>query len=159
MIPYIRIRFKKLGGHYHCRVFTSQNFNGTYANCGELTFDEREFIGVKDKLGRCEWIDDNKHSIPCELCGTPTQMTNTKRCDSCWELESRIQRSPKLAAEILRKCNTGAAVVLRRPCLPEDEGRYHYQAYYSKQADAYTWVQNQAKEYFEPGDYLVLELP
>lgn len=55
-MTYIRIRFKKLGGHFHCRVFTSQNADGTFASCGELVFDEREFIEVQDKLSRCEWI-------------------------------------------------------------------------------------------------------
>lgn len=28
--------------------------------------------------------------VPCGLCGTPTPMTGTKRCDSCWEIETRI---------------------------------------------------------------------
>lgn len=40
-------------------------------------------------------------TVPCGLCGTPTTMLNTKRCDSCWELETRIQRAPDLAAHIL----------------------------------------------------------
>jgi hypothetical protein len=39
--------------------------------------------------------------VPCELCGTPTRATSTKRCDGCWELETRIKRNPKLAARIL----------------------------------------------------------
>lgn len=38
---------------------------------------------------------------PCELCGNPTTMTNTKRCDRCWELETRIQSNPELARRIL----------------------------------------------------------
>lgn len=40
-------------------------------------------------------------SVACGLCGTPTRMTGTKRCDRCWELESRIHGAPKLAAKIL----------------------------------------------------------
>lgn len=40
-------------------------------------------------------------NVPCGLCGTPTPMTGTKRCDHCWELEGRIHRSPDLAAQIL----------------------------------------------------------
>ena len=64
-MTYIRIRFKKLGGHYHCRLFTGQNYDGTFANCGELTFDEREFADVKGTLDRCEWIaDDNGTEFP-----------------------------------------------------------------------------------------------
>ena len=39
--------------------------------------------------------------VPCELCEMPTRMTGTKRCDRCYELESRIQQDPKLARKIL----------------------------------------------------------
>ena len=28
--------------------------------------------------------------VPCEICGTPTLMTGTKRCNNCWEVEHRI---------------------------------------------------------------------
>ena len=28
-------------------------------------------------------------------------MTETKRCDRCWELERRIQRDPELAKKII----------------------------------------------------------
>jgi hypothetical protein len=42
---------------------------------------------------------------PCELCDTPTQMTGTKRCNRCWELESRIERDPQLAQKILDRIN------------------------------------------------------
>ena len=57
-MTYIRIRYKKAGGHYHCRLFTTQTANGTYANCGALVFDENEFPGVQAKLSQCEWIND-----------------------------------------------------------------------------------------------------
>jgi hypothetical protein len=59
-MTYIRIRFSKVGGHFRCRLFTSQNYDGTFANCGELTFDENEFADVRDKLSRCEWIADRQ---------------------------------------------------------------------------------------------------
>lgn len=57
-MTYIRIRWKKQGGHYHCRVFTSPIQDGTYANCGELVFDEREWTDIRDKFSRAEWIED-----------------------------------------------------------------------------------------------------
>ena len=57
-MTYIRIRYEKQGGHYHCRLFTTQTQNGTYANCGSLVFDEHEFPAVKFMLGAVEWIDD-----------------------------------------------------------------------------------------------------
>lgn len=39
--------------------------------------------------------------IECTLCGGRTTMKGTRRCDSCYELESRIQRNPDLARKIL----------------------------------------------------------
>lgn len=56
---YIRIRYKKVGGHFHCRLFTARIANGTYANCGNLTFNEAEFANVREKLARCEWIPED----------------------------------------------------------------------------------------------------
>lgn len=56
-MTYIRIRWKKLGGHYHCRVFTSQMQNGTYAKNGELVFDEQEWPEVRELL-RAVFIED-----------------------------------------------------------------------------------------------------
>lgn len=41
--------------------------------------------------------------VPCELCGTPTPMTGTRRCNRCWELESRVQADPELTLTILRQ--------------------------------------------------------
>ena len=57
-MTHIRIRWKKLGGHYHCRVFTATVADGTYANCGELCFDEREWPDIRDKFGRAEFVED-----------------------------------------------------------------------------------------------------
>jgi len=37
----------------------------------------------------------------CGLCGRDTEGTGTKRCDRCWELETRIEQSPKLALQVI----------------------------------------------------------
>lgn len=29
-------------------------------------------------------------AVPCETCGEPTTYTGTKRCNGCWEVESRL---------------------------------------------------------------------
>lgn len=42
-----------------------------------------------------------KETCPCELCGRDTRMTGTRRCDGCWELETRIHADPELARRIL----------------------------------------------------------
>lgn len=40
--------------------------------------------------------------VPCELCGTPTYKTGTKRCDPCYELEWRIINNPVVALKVLK---------------------------------------------------------
>jgi hypothetical protein len=40
-------------------------------------------------------------SVPCGICGQPTRFTSIKRCDRCYELESRILRSMGLAQGVI----------------------------------------------------------
>lgn len=44
-----------------------------------------------------------EHEVPCGLCGKPTRMTGTKRCNSCWELEMRVEMHPDVAAKVLER--------------------------------------------------------
>lgn len=46
---------------------------------------------------------DVRETVRCELCGAHTPMTATKRCDRCWELETRIESDPVLARKILNR--------------------------------------------------------
>ena len=48
--------------------------------------------------------------VPCVLCGAPTLMAGTRRCDRCWELERRIERDPHLAQKILDRVLTGDCI-------------------------------------------------
>lgn len=48
----IRLRFRWLGGHVHCRLFTAREVNQTFAKCGNLVFDEREWPAVKAQFER-----------------------------------------------------------------------------------------------------------
>ncbi len=41
--------------------------------------------------------------VPCEICGQPTSMTGTKRCNRCWDLERRIRMDPSLAERIVTR--------------------------------------------------------
>lgn len=59
--PTIRIRWKKLGGHYHCRFFTAPAQGQTFAKCGDLVFDEHEWRAVKGRLQQgadIEFLED-----------------------------------------------------------------------------------------------------
>lgn len=49
-------------------------------------------------------------NVPCGICGTPTPMTATKRCDRCWELERGIHCRPDLAAAILAELRGGKSL-------------------------------------------------
>lgn len=42
-------------------------------------------------------------TVPCKWCRAPTWHTGTGCCDNCWELSSRIQGNPALAARILNE--------------------------------------------------------
>lgn len=46
----IRLRYKLLGGHVHCRLFTSKAKNMTFAKCGDLVFSVTERDDVRDML-------------------------------------------------------------------------------------------------------------
>jgi len=46
-------------------------------------------------------------TVPCGICGLSTTVLRTRRCDRCWELESRIENDPRLACEILARLMTG----------------------------------------------------
>lgn len=48
----MRLRYQRLGGHYHCRLFTARAPGTTYAKCGDLVFDEQEWKEVKEAFAR-----------------------------------------------------------------------------------------------------------
>ena len=56
----LRIRFKKLGGHVHCRVFTAKTADGTFAKNGELVFDEQEWQDIQRLLRNAEFFPDKE---------------------------------------------------------------------------------------------------
>lgn len=41
--------------------------------------------------------------VNCEICHQPTQFDATKRCNRCWELETRIEADPLIALKIIHK--------------------------------------------------------
>lgn len=48
-------------------------------------------------------MDQGETTMPCKWCHAPTWHTGTGCCDGCWELSSRIQGNPALAARILNE--------------------------------------------------------
>ena len=60
----MRVRYTKRGGHYHCRVFTARQTNYTFANCGELVFDEQEWEAIKGIMSGAEFVADFARPVP-----------------------------------------------------------------------------------------------
>jgi hypothetical protein len=46
-----RVRWRVLGGHIHCRVFSAENPSGTFAKLGDLIMDERDWNSFRDQIG------------------------------------------------------------------------------------------------------------
>lgn len=46
-------------------------------------------------------------TVPCQLCSKQTPMLDTKLCDRCWELKTRIESDPELAQIVIDKISTG----------------------------------------------------
>lgn len=42
-------------------------------------------------------------AIKCKWCGKETTSIGTKMCDSCWELETRINNDLELAKKIIKR--------------------------------------------------------
>ena len=60
----MRLRYEKRGGHYHVRLFTARGPGQTFANCGELCFDEREWPDVQTIFmrGGAELVPEGERS-------------------------------------------------------------------------------------------------
>lgn len=55
----IRIYYRQLGGHVHCRVFTGVAKNMTFAKSGDLVFSEGEWDAVRNVLNSaCEFVPE-----------------------------------------------------------------------------------------------------
>jgi len=59
----MRVRYKKMGGHYHCRVFTADDWQFTFAKCGELVFSEKEWEEIKEIMNGAQFVDDRPDAI------------------------------------------------------------------------------------------------
>lgn len=55
-----RIRYRKLGGHYHCHMFSACGPNQPFAKNGDLVFDDEEFYNVKAAMPGVEFIDEGE---------------------------------------------------------------------------------------------------
>jgi len=54
----IRIRYKILGGHVHCRLLTSKSMGHTFAKCGDLVFSIEEWNLVRGILTGVQFMEE-----------------------------------------------------------------------------------------------------
>ncbi len=59
-------------------------------------------------------IKFDKETVPCELCGRDTRMLGTKRCDGCWELETRIRGDISMTLKILERNHNMKIIEVKR---------------------------------------------
>lgn len=50
-----------------------------------------------------------------------------------------------------------SVVIMRYPCLMEDEGRHEFIKRCATKEEAKRWIAAQEGEYFKPGDYYIAE--
>lgn len=46
-----RIRYLRLGGHIHTRIFSAENPGGTFAKLGDLVMDVHDWESFKAQIG------------------------------------------------------------------------------------------------------------
>jgi hypothetical protein len=56
----MKVWYEKLGGHYHCTVFTARAPHLTFAHCGELVFDELEWGDIQVIMGGAVFVQKEK---------------------------------------------------------------------------------------------------
>ena len=54
----VKVRAKKMGGHWHVTVWIGKDANLTHGNCGELVFREEEWPIVRDRMFRMAQITE-----------------------------------------------------------------------------------------------------
>ena len=76
----IRIRYKLIGGHVHCRVFTAKAKNLTFAKAGDLTFAHGEWQDVVDVLqSAVEFLPEDDAGGALEAIGSERDEADTTR--------------------------------------------------------------------------------
>ena len=103
---------------------------------------------------RLEFFDHDKPP------GESTSERNAKKLRDFLQVKSH-------GVDFLRSCTAGRkgatapppddhVVIMRSPCLMEDEGRHHFVSR-KPRAEAEAWIAAQKDEYFKPGDYYIAE--
>lgn len=81
--------------------------------CKQMTKEEQDSIiydaRIRTSRDLANWWEEHQNAdiaretVPCELCGESTRSKGTKRCDRCWELETRIRHNPDIAKKVIER--------------------------------------------------------
>ena len=55
-------------------------------------------------------VDLIDETVPCRICSTPTEMTGTKLCNPCWEMEKGIERILRMDS---KDVGVGVGIILK----------------------------------------------
>lgn len=70
--------------------------------------------------------------------------------------ESHVGSSPTFPTSLKKVI---MYIVMRSPCLMEDEGRHFFVDVFPTKEEAQAWINNQEGEYFGPGNYYIASKP
>ena len=55
-----RVRYKRSGGHIHCRLFAAKALNTTYAKCGDFCVRVEEFESLRLAMSGVSFLKDEE---------------------------------------------------------------------------------------------------
>lgn len=54
----MKVRYEKLGGDYHCTIFTARQPHMPYSLCGFVVFDEPEWNDIKLIMSGAQFVEE-----------------------------------------------------------------------------------------------------
>lgn len=57
-----KLRHEKLGGHYHCSLFSRRRGTATWAKCGDIVLSAEEWVSFKLSSGKIALENYNEES-------------------------------------------------------------------------------------------------
>jgi hypothetical protein len=60
----IRVRYRPIAQHMHCRVFTASAPHLAFTKVGDLIVNEHDWPAVRQLLGSaCEWVEEDRDGL------------------------------------------------------------------------------------------------
>lgn len=87
-----RIRYRKAGGHIHCRWFEARDARSTFAKNGDLVFDERSWAAFLEQTGRTaiEVIPDDDPAAAMSVLSAAISAISTLTLETADDVRTRM---------------------------------------------------------------------